>query len=109
MVSNVALTMLILRPSTCPSAVARSASQPTTVWPSDPMNSFGAYVASAATASVPFALTAAGTWAAIELTSPDGLAGDVVPVLVPVPLPHPAARTAMNKNTVPVAHNLLVL
>ena len=33
------------------------------------MNSFsGAYVASAATVSAPFALTAAGTWAAIELT-----------------------------------------
>ena len=108
-VSNVALTMLTLRPRTCPSAVARSASKPTTVWPSDPMNSFGAYVASAATASVPFALTAAGTWAAIELTTPDGLAGDVVPVLVPVPLPHPAARTAMNNDTTPVAHNRLVL
>ena len=66
-------------------------------------------MASAATVSVPFDLTAAGTWAAIELTTPDGLAGDVVPVLVPVPLPHPAARTAMNNDTTPVAHNRLVL
>ena len=49
---------------------------PTTVWPSDPMNSFGAYVASAATVSVPFDLIEAGTWAAIELTALDGVVDD---------------------------------
>ena len=49
---------------------------PTTVWPSDPMNSFGAYVASAATVSVPFDLIEAGTWAAIELTALDGVLDD---------------------------------
>ena len=34
---------------------------PTTVLPSEPMNSFGAYVASAATVSEPFFLTSPGT------------------------------------------------
>ena len=65
------------------------------------MNSFGAYVASAATVSVPSALTESGTWAAISLTGPDGDAADVGPagVLVSVPLPHPAATNAMIKNT----------
>ena len=41
-VSNVALTTFTFRPSSGNSAFARSASMPTTVWPSEPMNSFGA-------------------------------------------------------------------
>ena len=65
------------------------------------MNSFGAYVASAATVSVPFALTEPGTRAAIALTAPDGDAAGVglAPVLVSVPLPHPAATSATIENT----------
>ena len=54
--SKVALTTLALSPIADASAFARSASMPTTVLPSEAMNSFGAYVASAATVSVPFFL-----------------------------------------------------
>ena len=39
--SNVALTTLAFRPMTPVSALARSASMPSTVLPSEPMNSFG--------------------------------------------------------------------
>ena len=42
-----------------------SASIPMIVWPSEAMNSLGAYCASVATVSVPFDLIAAGTCAAI--------------------------------------------
>ena len=52
---------------------------PMTVWPSDAMNSFGAYVASAATVSDPCDLMEAGTWAAIELTALDGTVDGVEP------------------------------
>jgi hypothetical protein len=70
---------------------------PTTVCPSDPMNSFGAYVASAATVSVPFDLMEAGTWAAIELTAFDGVLDDAVG-LGPELLPHAVAnRPAASK------------
>ena len=41
-VSNVALTTLAFSPITAASALDRSASIPTTVWPSGPMNSSGA-------------------------------------------------------------------
>src|SRR5215472_4699921 len=95
-VSKVALTMLTRSPITWPSAWARSASMPTTVWPSGPMNSFGAYVASAATVSVPFDLIDAGTWAAMELTAPDGPLGDgagLAAELVQAAANRPAART----------------
>ena len=104
-VSNVALTMLILRPSTCPRALANSGSQPITVWPSDAMNSLGAYVASAATVSVPFDLMAAGTSAAIELT---GLAdGDCDAVaagaLLLLLLLQPVATSAVTASITPTA------
>jgi len=39
---DVALTTLTFNPSSGKIAFARSASMPTTVWPSEPMNSFGA-------------------------------------------------------------------
>ena len=42
MLSNDALTTFARRPITAASAVARSASVPSTVLPSEPMNSFGA-------------------------------------------------------------------
>jgi hypothetical protein len=42
MLSNVALTTLAFSPIAAASAFARSASIPTTVLPSSPMNSFGA-------------------------------------------------------------------
>ncbi len=69
-VSNVALTSFAFRPMTLASALPRSASIPTTVWPSGPMNSFGAYVASDATVSVPFDLVAAGTSLATAASAP---------------------------------------
>src|SRR5712675_533029 len=110
-VSNVALTMLILRPSTCPRALAKSASQPITVWPSDAMNSLGAYVASAATVSVPFDLMAAGTSAAIELAGlADGdcdavAAGVLLLLLLLLLLLQPVATSAVTASTTPTAPN----
>jgi hypothetical protein len=79
---------------------------PTTVWPSDPMNSFGAYVASAATVSVPFDLMEAGTWAAIELTDLDGVLDDAVG-LGPELLPQPAANRPAARKTPVAADNFL--
>jgi hypothetical protein len=82
---------------TSPSAFIMSASIPMIVWPSEAMNSLGAYCASVATISLPFALIAAGTWAAIVASR---LLGAVVVVVavepVPLPLlPQPAStRTA---------------
>ena len=70
MLSKVAFLTSTLRPMTAPSAFIRSASIPTTVWPSDAMNSSGAYVASAATVSVPFDLIADGTSAATVASAP---------------------------------------
>jgi hypothetical protein len=78
---------------------------PTTVWPSDPMNSFGAYVASAATVSVPFDLIEAGTWAAIELTALDGVLDDAVG-LGPE-LPQAAANRPTARKT-PVAADIFL-
>src|SRR5579884_521289 len=60
-VSKVALTTFAFSPITAARALTRSGSIPTTVWPSEAMNSSGAYVASAATVSTPFDLMAAGT------------------------------------------------
>src|SRR5580704_17168960 len=72
---------------------------PMTVWPSDAMNSFGAYVAAAATVSVPCDLMDAGTWAAIELTALEGVGDDAEPE--PALLPHAAAnRPTVSKVTV---------
>ena len=79
---------------------------PTTVWPSDPMNSFGAYVASAATVSVPFDLMEAGTWAAIELADLDGVVVDVAG-LGPEPLPQAAANRPAARKTPVAADNFL--
>src|SRR5439155_20705029 len=89
MLSKVALTMLTLRPITPARAFARSASMPTTERPFGPMNSFGAYVASAATLSVPLDLMAEGTSAATflsTLTAPPPLGG----VVFFLPPPQPA-------------------
>jgi hypothetical protein len=74
------------------------------------MNSFGAYVASAATVSVPCDLMAAGTWAAIELTDGCGVADDVGPpelVPDPVPLLHAAANRPTDRNTTVAAESLV--
>ncbi|HEY2311996.1 MAG TPA: hypothetical protein VGH96_00175 [Streptosporangiaceae bacterium] len=80
---------------------------PTTVWPSEAMNSFGAYVASAATVSVPADLMLAGTWAAIELTDACGVA-DGVGVPDPVPLLlHAAANRPTDRNTAVAAESLV--
>ena len=54
--SKVAFTIFAFSPIADATAFARSASMPTTVLPSQAMNSFGAYVASAATVRVPFCL-----------------------------------------------------
>ena len=104
-VSKVAFTNFQVRPMTLPSACPSSGSHPVTVLPLEPMNSFGAYVASAATVSVPFDLTFAGTSAAILLFAPPALAGvalvvvlalvvvavvELLPFLAP---PHPVATT----------------
>ena len=95
-VSNVALTNLTFRPICAPSALTRSTSMPITVCPSGPMNSFGAYVASAATVSVPFDLIAAGTSAAIDAFAPlvDAVVVELLLLLlVLLLLPHPASAT----------------
>src|SRR5580692_1146750 len=89
-VSKVALTTLTFRPSSCPMALAMSASMPTTVVPFGPMNSLGAYVASAATIRVPFDLIALGTWDAGE---PDGVGVGLVAAVVLAP--QPAASSAV--------------
>jgi hypothetical protein len=59
------------------------------------------------------ALTAAGTWAAIELTWPDGLADVIALLLVLVPLlvlalPQAAVASAVNKTTMPVTHEVRI-
>ncbi len=69
-VSKVALTTFAFRPRSGNSACARSASIPTTVCPLEPMNSFGAYVASAATMTAPIDLMLAGTSAAAGAYTP---------------------------------------
>ena len=71
------------------------------------MNSFGAYVASAATISVPFDLMEAGTCAAIELTALDGAAGGVVPDPPPEPLLQATANRPTDRNATVVADNFL--
>ena len=60
MLSKGALTTSTRMPMTFPSAAARSADIPVTVFPSGAMNSFGGYVASAATFRVPWARIASG-------------------------------------------------
>jgi hypothetical protein len=71
------------------------------------MNSFGAYVASAATVSVPFVRMDDGTSAAIELTAFEGAAGDVdVAVPVPPPLLQAAATSPLAKKTTLVVTSL---
>src|SRR5581483_11632999 len=101
MLSKVAFTTLAFRPITPASACARSASMPSTVWPSEPMNSLGAYDASAATVSVPFDLIEAGTsdatfWSTpLAAPPPLVLAGvEGVLELLLLLLPHPAATRA---------------
>ena len=59
MLSKVTFLTVAWSPIAWARAFARSASIPITVLPFDAMNSFGAYVASAATVSVPFDLIAA--------------------------------------------------
>jgi hypothetical protein len=78
---------------------------PMTVWPSDAMNSFGAYVASAATVSEPCDLMEAGTCAAIELTALDGTADGVEPD--PDPLLQAAATRPTDRNATIVADSFL--
>ena len=101
MPSNVALTTLALRPMAAANAFARSASMPSTVLPSLPMNSLGAYDASAATVSVPLDLIAAGTpgttFFAVVLA---GCCAAVVPPPLSL-LPHPAARIAASASASP--------
>jgi hypothetical protein len=61
------------------------------------MNSFGAYVASAATVSVPFDRMEAGTWAAIELTALDGVLDDAVGLGAELLLQAVASKPAASK------------
>ena len=74
---------------------------PTTVCPLDPMNSFGAYVASAATVSVPLLLIDEGTSATTEAVPPDPVVAlpvadvAVVLLLLLLLLPHPTITTAL--------------
>lgn len=70
------------------------------------MNSFGAYVASAATVSVPLDLIEAGTWAAIELTALDGVVDDAAG-LGPELLPQAAANRPAARKTPVAADNFL--
>ena len=72
------------------------------------MNSFGAYVASAATVSVPLDLMCRGTWAAIELTAPDGLAGAVVLPAKLLLLLQAAAPRIVTTIAMPAAHDVRI-
>jgi hypothetical protein len=80
---------------------------PTTVWPSDAMNSFGAYVASAATVSDPCDLMEDGTWAAMELTSLDGTDDGVEPEPDPEPLLQAVATRPTDRNATMAADSFL--
>ncbi len=62
--SNGAFCISTSRPSTCPTARARSTSKPTMVVPSASMNWLGAYDASVPMVSLPSEATSAGTMAA---------------------------------------------
>src|SRR3954447_22239605 len=96
--SNDAFLTLAFRPMTLARAFARSASIPRTVLSPGFRNSFGGYVASAATVSVPLLLIAAGTCAAtaesfVAVVEPP----ELEPVLVlslSLLLPHAASASA---------------
>src|SRR5256714_14478756 len=115
MPSKLVLTNLTLTPITAPRALPRSGSMPSIDLPFEPMNSFGAYVASVATTIV-FDLNFAGTSAAILLS----VAGVVIVValvvvaavvvvleaFLPLP-PQPAARaTTRARNPSPATDGI---
>ncbi len=83
---------------------------PMTVWPSSAMNSFGAYVASEATISVPFDLIADGTVATIAAFAL--FAADVVAVVAVelelLLLPQPARARTASTGTPILAASLLM-
>ena len=92
-----------------------SGSIPMIVWPSEAMNSFGAYSASVATFSVPFDLIAAGTSLATDATAPldvDVLVEVVVAVeavlLLVLLLPQPASARTVSASTPRRATILLI-
>src|SRR5436189_1737185 len=96
-VSKLAVTKCHLTPMTFPSAWPSSGSHPTIVFPSEPTDSFGGYVGSVATVSVPLDLILAGTSAAILLSTPVlvVVAVVVLEAFFPPP-PQPVATTAMS-------------
>src|SRR5581483_1524884 len=101
MLSKVAFLISTLSPIRPAIAFSRSASIPTTVCPSGPMNSSGAYVASAATVSVPFDLNLAGTNAATAEFVPVDAGVDAVDDAPPdelllLLLPHPATMATQS-------------
>src|SRR5215212_11211081 len=112
MASKVTFFISKSSPIACARAFARSASIPIIVWPSGAMYSFGGYVASAATVSVPFDLMSLGTSAAIFLSSCTltfGVALRVVLVVLLELPPHPAASAAVaSAPTTAIASLLLV-
>src|SRR3954453_22284054 len=91
--SNVERTIFAFTPIAPASACVRSASMPTIVLPLEPTNSFGAYVGSVATDSVPFDFTFAGTRAATAFSAVALGPGVLEPPPPPPPpllLPQPA-------------------
>src|SRR5690348_14986667 len=112
-VSKFELMMFTLRPMTPASAAMRSASIPITVWPSGATNSLGAYWASLAMFSVPFALILAGTVAAIaeSVLTCAGLPLSAVVLeldVVLLLLPQPASARIASAGTPIRANRLLI-
>ncbi len=88
-----------------------SASIPMIVWPSEAMNSLGAYCASVATVSVPFDLIAAGTCAAIVavgLRRRRGRRVVAVELVLLLLLPQPASARTASAGTPMRATSLLI-
>src|SRR3954451_214726 len=103
MLSKGAFTTLTFSPSDSPRALASSGSMPTMVRPSLATNSFGGYVGSVATTSVPFERTSAGTCAARD----DCLvaAAFAGPVSLLALSPQPPAANAAVASTASVAES----
>src|SRR5437660_6204573 len=106
--SKVELTTFTFSPITAAIALTMSGSMPITVWPSGAMNSSGAYSASLATISVPLALTAAGTCAAIAALTPGEGEVEVEAVVDFLLLPQPASTMAASAGRHNAASDLLI-
>src|SRR3954463_13143910 len=82
MLSKVADSQVVVRPSFWATALKRSTSNPITVLPSASRNSFGAYDESVPIVNLPAALMAAGTLSAGEMSAEALATGPELPVPV---------------------------